>query len=175
MRGYLLDTNIIIYWHNPKAPEHDSVTESVAALDANSYLYMSAISWGEMEYGHRAVSDVDSPEQTARNAFVERELPYVIDVRRTTSLYYGQLRARLFNRYAPQRKRRKGLRPEQLADPVTALELGIQENDLWIAAQAFEHNLVLVAGDKLDRIQSVIGDLVTIENWTMRPGTSRVQ
>jgi len=53
-----------------------------------------------------------------------------------TANTYGELRSLLFDKYAPNDKRKKNLRPEQLVDPITSLELGIQENDLWIAAQA---------------------------------------
>ena len=69
-----------------------------------------------------------------------------------------------FEKYAPNVKRRRGLRPEQLIDPVTSQELGIQENDLWIAAQALEYNLVLVTNDKMERIRDVCEEL-QIENW----------
>jgi tRNA(fMet)-specific endonuclease VapC len=166
VRGYLLDTNIIVNWYDASKNHHQAVMDRLAAIEPQSILCTSAISWGEMEYGHRAVSDADSPGQVARNAFVERELPICIDVRQSTSIYYGQIRARLFNKYAPRERRRKGLRPEQLADPATALQLGVQENDLWIAAQAFEHNLILVTCDKLDRLSAVTSDLLTIEIWT---------
>lgn len=167
MRGYLLDTNIIIAWYDPSRQEHQTVLERLAKLDTDSILCMSVISWGEMEYGHRVVSDVDLPDQIARNSFVDREVPISVDVRRTTSIYYEHLRARLFNKYAPRDNRRKGLRPEQLVDPATALQLGIQENDLWIAGQAYEHNLVLATGDKLRRLRDVAADLVSIEDWTV--------
>jgi tRNA(fMet)-specific endonuclease VapC len=166
VRGYLLDTNIIIAWYDKSRQEHQAVVKRIAALDSESILCMSVISWGEMEYGHRVVSDVELPDQIARNAFVDREVPLSLDVCRTTSIYYGQIRARVFNKYAPREHRKKGLRPEQLTHPVTALELGIQENDLWIAAQALEHNLILASGDKMQRLSEVAADLVVIEDWT---------
>ena len=74
------------------------------------------------------------------------------------------IRAGVFEKYAPNVKRRRGLRPEQLIDPVTSQELGIQENDLWIAAQALEYNLVWVTNDKMERIRDVCEEL-QIENW----------
>ena len=98
--------------------------------------------------------------------FLFNQLPQVLDVTTTTRIYYGSLRARLFNRFAPADKRRKGQRPEQLTDPLTGLELGIQENDLWIAAQALEHNMVLVTNDGLARIRGVGMDL-RVENWVI--------
>jgi len=82
-----------------------------------------------------------------------------------TARTYGELRALLFDKYA-QKKKRSGLRPEQLFDPATSLELGIQENDLWIAAQAMVKNLTLVTSEKLRRISEVAGDKLDIKNWT---------
>jgi predicted nucleic acid-binding protein len=94
--------------------------------------------------------------------FVNKRL--LLDVTRSTTLIYGDLRARLFEKYAPGAKRKKGMRPEELTDPVTSKKLGIQENDLWIAAQAIERNLVLVSNDAMKRIRSVAPEL-QVENW----------
>jgi tRNA(fMet)-specific endonuclease VapC len=88
----------------------------------------------------------------------------VLDVTSTTRTYYGSIRASLFDRYTPRRKLNKQLRLGQLTDPVSELELGIQENDVWIAAQAIEYNLVLVSNDKLTKIRDV-ADGLFLENW----------
>jgi tRNA(fMet)-specific endonuclease VapC len=90
----------------------------------------------------------------------------VLDVTKATRISYGALRASVFEKYAPNARRRSGLRPEQLIDPATSQELGIQENDLWIAAQAMEYNLVFVTNDKMERIREVRADL-QIENWAV--------
>lgn len=165
MDGYLLDTNILAYWHNSSSPEHEAVIRRLDSLDPAAPLRISAVAWGEIEYGHRCVSPSDTPIQTQFRRFLETRLPHVLDVRKTTAMYYGQLRAKLFGKFAPRGKK-KGLRPEQLVDPLTAAELGIQENDLWMAAQAMEHNLVLVTHDRMTRIREVLRDLLDIEDWT---------
>ena len=90
----------------------------------------------------------------------------VLDVTKATRISYGALRASVFEAYAPNARRRRGLRPEQLIDPVTSQALGIQENDLWMAAQALEYNLVFVTNDKMARIREVCADL-QVENWTV--------
>jgi len=46
-----------------------------------------------------------------------------------------------------------------LAPRTSAEELGIQENDLWIAAQAIQYNLVLITEDHMRRLQEVSTDL----------------
>ena len=164
MRGYLLDTNVIDYWFRPGTPENRNVVTCIDGLDAGAPLRVSAISLGEIEYGHRVVSMTDTRIQVQFNQFVQTQLPDVLDVRRTTRIYYGQIRARLFEKYSPQRGR-KALRPEQLVDPVTAKTLGVQENDIWIAAQAAEYNLVLVTHDRMTHVRKAVSDIVDIEDW----------
>lgn len=169
VQGYLLDTNIIAYWFNKNRSEHQSVTENVASRPATSPLRVSAISLGEIEYGHMANPQEGEPIQIQRDKFVREQLPTVLDVQKTTKLYYGALRAKLFERFGP-RKHKKGLRPEQLVDPISSRKLTIQENDLWIAAQAIEHNLVLVSSDRdMRRIQEVAPEL-TVEDWAKPDG-----
>jgi predicted nucleic acid-binding protein len=40
----------------------------------------------------------------------------------------------------------------------------VLKNDLWLAAQALEFNLVLATNDALERMRDVCADLM-IENW----------
>ena len=117
-----------------------------------------------MEYGHRCVSDTDTAIQVAFKDFVGKRLPDVLHIQRSTSIPYGQIRATLFKKFAPK-NRRNGLRPCQLVDPVTATSLGIQENDLWIAAQAVEFNLVLVTHDRTIHLKEVAADFLEFEDW----------
>lgn len=164
MQGYLLDTNIVSYWFDGSCLQNKAVIDHVERLPRGTPLAISAITLGEVEFGLRVRSE--DPLEAEMQQFLLDQLPLVLDVTSTTRISYGSLRARLFDRFAPAKKRGKGRRPEQLTDPATALELGIQENDLWIAAQAIEHNLILVTNDALARIQAVGNDL-SIENWTV--------
>jgi len=170
-RGYLLDTNILSLWFDKHdEPGHSQVAAHVSTLQEDDFLATSVIVLGEIEYGHRAVSPRgDSTVQEGYNTLLRQRVPLVYEVGKTTTLYYGPLRARLFEEFAPRIRKRKKLRTEQLKDPVTALELGIDENDLWLAAQAIEHKMVLVTHDKMKRIQEVLdGDLsLTIEDWAV--------
>jgi tRNA(fMet)-specific endonuclease VapC len=157
---------MLAYCFDDKRPEHDKVVEHMCALDPSAPLRISAMSLGEIEYGHRCVSGADTDVQKAFKYFVNARFPGVLSIQRSTSTYYGQIRARLFKRFAP-RNGKKNLRPCQLVDPVTATVLGIQENDVWIAAQAIEFNLVLVTHDQMSRLREVASDLLVFEDWAV--------
>lgn len=165
MPGYLLDTNVVSYWFDPARKEqHQAVTRRIGGLPGDALMTISAITRGEIEYGHRALGEkIDREKEDSFLQFIEHRFPVTLDVGKHTRIAYGSLRARLFGQYvSPARKR--GLRPEQLVNPVTALELGVDENDLWIAAQALEHNLVLVTHDRMTHLRGVADEL-RLEDW----------
>jgi len=164
VNGYLFDTNHVKYWFD----SNPNILEHLKAVPNRAPIVISAITLGEIEYGHQIVSPSGPTGiQTDFSGFVQNQFPLVIPITAATSSYYGTIRTRLFERFAPVRKKRKGRRPEQLLDPVTSRELGIQENDIWIASQALERNLVLVTNDSLRRVKEVVAEL-QIENW-MQP------
>ncbi len=168
MQVYLLDTNVVSDWLDATRSRHEAIAAAIEErARADAVLLTSTVVLGEIEYGiHVAASEHAKALAALRvqldAEFVHRRL--LLDVSRTTAGVYGDLRARLFEKYAPGRKRRKGMRPEQLTDPETSLSLGIQENDLWIAAQAIERNLVLVSNDAMRRIRKVAPEL-KVEDW----------
>lgn len=168
MRTFLLDTCIWSYWFDAKryAKEHANIKKQLQKLAPDSTLGISIITWGEVAYGHKVASPEETAIQSKYIQFITSKGPKTFDIDIHTANKYGELRSLLFDKYAPKDKRKKNLRPEQFIDPITSLELGIQENDLWIAAQAVVRNLTLVTNDKLARIREVAGDDLHIENWT---------
>jgi tRNA(fMet)-specific endonuclease VapC len=166
VEGYLLDSNIIRYWFDEGRSEHGRVLQRIQRLPEGTPLAISAVTLGEIEYGLR-VHDESLAFEGELKGFIDEQLPMVLAVTATTRIDYGSIRARLFRKYAPGELRRKNRMPEQLVDPATGLTLGIQENDLWIAAQAVEYNLVLVSNDRLTHIREVAPEL-RIENWAVQ-------
>ena len=165
MYVFLLDTCIWSYWFDVKHSKHGNIMSHVRRLPPDSRLGISIITWGEIVYGHRAVSSQETPIQAEYLQFIKSKRPKTFEIDIHTANKYGEIRALLFEKYAPKR-RKPGLRPEQLIDPVTSRKLGIQENDLWIAAQAMVRNMTLVTDDKLSRIHEVASDELHIKNWT---------
>lgn len=166
VRGYLLDTGIVSVWYDETKPKRSQVLAAVKNLAADTPLAISAITLGEIEYGLHIAGGAAHLDHDEYRRWIADKLPRVLDVTNSTCLSYGPLRARLFEKYPPERKSKK-LRAEQIVDPTTGEKLGIDENDLWIAAQAVEHNLVLVTHDKMARIRKVARDefSLAIEDW----------
>lgn len=55
-----------------------------------------------------------------------------------------------------------------MCDPISALALGIDENDLWLVSQAAEMNLVFVTKDGMHKIRDAVDEVcpdLSIENW----------
>ncbi len=175
MADYLLDTNILSYWYDESRSEHAKVKARVGTAkqpDAGTgyvpCLFVSVVTLGEMEYGHRVNDQEDLAKRARYLDFVREQCPEVLELTKHVAEHYGRLRAWLFNNCAPRSKRTKGLRAEELVNLATGRELGIDENDLWIAAQALTYNLVLVTHDSRGYFGRVLQQFDTeleVEDW----------
>lgn len=144
--GYLFDNNALAHWFS----ENKCFCQRVQALPPQSLIYTSAVILGEITYAHLISPTTDLQkrrdyEQFVRSKFHHRILP----VTHHTIDSYAYLRSNLFNVTGSKTSKR----PELWEDPATGAALGIEENDLWLAAQSIEHNLVLVTNDKMNRIR----------------------
>ena len=163
MDAYILDTNIISYWFAEGRPEHEWVVKRIESLPKGTPLWISVVTLGEIVYGYNLEQSRDVSKSEAFKKFVSKNLPYVKDVDTHTASEYGRLRAELFDKYRPDKKKNvKYL--EELIDPVTEKTLRVDMNDVWIAAHALQFNFTLVTNDKMRHIQEVAADL-RVENW----------
>lgn len=175
MADYLLDTNILSIWFNDTRTEHAKVTGRVAAAcapDASTgyvaRLFASTVTLGEVEYGHRSATKPDPVKQAEYAKFIGEQCPVALDITRHVAEQYGQMRAWIFDTCSPKTMRTKAKRAEQLVFAATGQELGIDENDLWIAAQAMTHSLVLVTHDRRGNFGKVLAQFsasLRVEDW----------
>lgn len=175
MADYLLDTNIVSYWYDDRCSEHEAVLQHVQNVrcpdDVTGYvshLFVSVVTRSEIEYGHRVAPTPNAVAQAEYIKFISEQLPEPLEITHHVAEAYGELRAWLFNNCSPKNKRSKAMRAEEFVHPTTAKELGIQENDLWIAAQAITYNLVLVTHDRLGNLGDAIKHVtpaLKLEDW----------
>ena len=177
MADYLLDTNILSFWYNTNCSEHPNVIARVntarqmaPGTGYTSRLFVSIVTLGEMQYGHCVALTPDVNQQAAYVKFVREHCPVALEMTAHVAEQYGQMRAWLFNNCSPNALRSKAKRAEELVFAASGKELGIDENDLWIAAQAMTHNLVLVTHDRRGNFGKVLAQYassLSIEDWAI--------
>ena len=172
-KDYLFDTNIIRYIHELEAGSQSkeclTLKMRLESLPKNTRIFLSPVTTGEVEYGLR-VGPFDDPDNEKYKKLVNILTSYPClsidcDIARQ---YYSLLRARLYDKYAPKRKKGQSARKkriEEWKDPTTSKELQIQENDLWITAVALAYNLILVTDDAMPPIHEIVGSDIEFENW----------
>lgn len=84
----------------------------------------------------------ENSQQRAGNLALVRQFLqsiYIYPIDESTADIYGEFKAEIIHYFGPKEKaKRRGVRISNL---------GISENDLWIAAVALQHKLILVSGD----------------------------
>ncbi|CDM92679.1 MAG: type II toxin-antitoxin system VapC family toxin [Limnospira sp. PMC 1291.21] len=145
---YLLDTNHCSYLIKKEA----TVWEKALAIGTEN-LATCVIVQGELIL--MAEKSAQKTQNLANvNDFLQYLRIYLTD--ETTAVIYGQIKAALFDQFAPKEKSQR--RKTKIRD------IGFDDNDLWIASIAWQHNLILVSADSdFQRIQTV-RDL-TVESW----------
>jgi predicted nucleic acid-binding protein len=97
--------------------------------------------------------------------------PEVLEPDKHTVAPYSDLRAELFKTYAPRDRKGRLTKkwPEDLFERTSAKELhGSQENDIWVASLAIQHNLILVTEDRMTPLAEVsksLSDPLQITKW----------
>jgi len=145
---YLLDTDHCISLLNG----HDMIRNRLRQLQ-DTLLFTCVVVEGELLYGVYNSRKVEA-NLSCRRAFLRDIFVHPID--RLTADVYGQIKTAVLNCFGPKekRKRRKS----------KSYRLGFGDNDLWIAAVAKRHGLILVSRDKHFKRMGQAVDL-PVESW----------
>lgn len=157
MDGYLFDTSALSPLFDSSHPKHVVVTDFVASLPLEAPKYVSAIALGEIRFG---VSLAGNP--SALDGLLKRaEAFHPLEITVHTAREYGELKATIASYFLEKLLRRD--RPRWLEDWVdkhTGKLLQLDENDLWMCAQALERALVLLTTDaKMKRVLEAANQL----------------
>ena len=152
MDDYLLDTCTISRWLLPSKKDHAVVADFINNLPQNSAKYLSFINLGELRFGEK-LGEFRSSSSAILKLQQDLEKAYHLPTLKPTAhtaKYYATIKATLANRRCQKKvKNFSKLRwPEGWVDELTGMALHIDENDIWLASQAAERNLVLVTTDK---------------------------
>ena len=156
MSGYLFDTSALSTSLDTRHPRHSDVRAAINELDPESK-FVSVIVLAELGFGVR-LAETDS---AAHSRYLEEMLMKahghaVLELTQHTASAYAELKATLAGAYLAKALRRDRPRwVDDWVDRATGQKLQVDENDLWICAQAKERALTVVTTDYgMRRIQA---------------------
>jgi predicted nucleic acid-binding protein len=160
--GYLLDTTTLSIYLYPTHQFHDEKKEALDALPADAPRYISVVALAELMFGVNLAEAIGRGDLPALRRMIERARDYaVLDLSHHTAAAYAALKAGLATRYLANVLRRDRPRyVEDWVDKATGKALSVDENDLWMCAQAKERDLILVTADaRMKRIEDADPDV----------------
>lgn len=147
-KTYLLDTN-----HISKLIFGDlAVINTIKSKSDAMFLTCSIVS-GELYYMmHKSKQRKDNIDTL--NRFLQDIIIYPID--KETSKIYGDLKLTLLKHFGPKEKLKR--------IKFNLNNLGFTDNDLWIAAVALQHDLILISSDDdFNRMKDIVN--MKVESW----------
>ncbi len=122
-------------------------------------VWVCPISLAEIEWGLRITNTTDAQRRARCRRFIEdNALDFVRPIETTTRDTYADIMERIWRAHPPANGRIETQR--HLSD------LGVDVNDVWIAAVAFEHGLTLLTTDQMATIRNCVPE-VLMENWLL--------
>lgn len=147
-RTFLLDTN-----HCSRILDGNPIMAEKLNELKDSQLFICTIVRGELMF---MAHNSQRREENLENVRSFLGAINCFDVDNVTADIYGRIKAGIFSRFGPrERKLRRRFRLK---------ELGVDENDLWIAAVARRHDLTIVSADGGFRRIGEVEEL-DIEEW----------
>lgn len=126
-------------------------------LPPENIIWVCPISLAEMECGLRITTSTDVQRRAACRRFIEQNaLDFVHEIGVTARDSYAEIMELIWRAHPPANNKIKT--QQHLSS------LGVDVNDVWIAAVALEHGLILLTNDQMTTIKNCVPQ-ITFENW----------
>lgn len=160
MEQILLDTNFVSVLFDPRRSNFGAVQARAQAFAQTDLVYLSAVVLAELRFGIEAAQRVGQDITHIRRTLTEAANYPLAEIGRHTAEAYGDVKARLADHYLDM-SRRAPRWLENWQDRASGQMLQVDENDLWIVAQAVERDYLLVTSDQrlADRFAPAIAEL----------------
>jgi predicted nucleic acid-binding protein len=161
MEQILLDTNFVSVLFDSRRPNFDAVQARAQAFADSDLVYLSAVVLAELRYGMEAAQRAGRDISHIRHTLAHAANYPLAEVGRHTAESYGDVKARLAAHYLDLSRRRPPRWIENWQDRASGQMLQVDENDLWIVAQAVERDYLLLTCDLrlADRFRAPITEL----------------
>lgn len=149
MRGYLLDTSALSAFYDTTHSAHEATRSEIDRLDKDAPLLVSVVSLGEIDFGIRLAEHEGSAYLAELRDRLARIREHAhLEVSHHTGEAYAELKTAIAKRVMRPGRKKRPRYIEDWVDRGTGKALQIDENDLWICAQAKERDLTLITTDK---------------------------
>jgi predicted nucleic acid-binding protein len=153
LKGFLLDTNHVSAW----IEERPTFMERSRGVPSGSPVRVCSITLGELEWGHLVTTTSDEAKREKHRKFVINRLyPFAYSVTRHSGDKYAEILRRIWEKHRPRPK---------IGTQRHLSDLGVDVNDVWIVAVAWEHNLTLLTNDRMPVLREVVGNDVEFDSW----------
>jgi predicted nucleic acid-binding protein len=148
--GYLLDTSFASALLDAHHKFYENVRLADEAIEAGAPRFVSIISLAELMFGVNLYEAESGEIHTRASQVLRRAHSYpILEIGKHTATEYAELRTKLAITYLTSLLHSDRPRwVDQWVPRVTGEKLQVDENDLWICAQARERNLTLLTTDK---------------------------
>jgi predicted nucleic acid-binding protein len=127
------------------------------SLPANTQIRASTITLGEIEAGHEMTVTTDLKRRNEFIAFVQAKfVPNALPISHSTGYYYAKIMGRIWKRFPPAKS--------SISPDLHLATHGVNVNDVWIVASAWEHGLIFLTNDKMKCIRPQTPE-VTWDDW----------
>lgn len=147
-----MDTNHVTAWE----AELPVLLGKLNSLPKDTLVCTSAITLGEISAGHEMTSGDLSRRHHVKAFLNIYVIPYVVSISFATELYYGRIMGRVWRAQSPPKA--------SVSTDQHLVNLGVNVNDVWITACAWEHGLTLLTTDSMTAIRAVTSE-VAFDNW----------
>jgi tRNA(fMet)-specific endonuclease VapC len=149
--GYLIDLNHVDAFIH----EEPGIMAKANASPREHFVWICGITLGEIEGGNRGMTRTTNEEERKKYLRLVKQTfeSLRIDTSEFTPEYYGKIMGRIWQNDPPSPKTKTERH---------LLDLGVDINDVWIAAIAWEHKLTVLTTDKMVCIKKALKE--EIEN-----------
>ena len=160
MKQILLDTNFVSALFDPRRPNFAAVQTCAQGFGSTDLVYLPVVVLAELRYGIEAAQRAGQDVSHIRQTLTQAGRYPLAAVGRHTAEAYADVKARLAAHYLDL-ARRPPRWLENWQDRASGQMLQVDENDLWIVAQAVERDYLLVTCDQrlAERFSPVISEL----------------
>jgi len=154
LRGYLLDVNHV----GPFTREEPGIMAKARATPAHHLIWISTIALGEIEASHRGMTE--TTDESKRSEYIrllnQKLEPFKLSVSEFTPACYGEIMGRIWQQHPPSPK---------VETEKHLSNLGVDINDVWAVAMAWEHGLTFLTTDKMACIREAVLGEVEFDCW----------